>query len=52
MKLSGVSLTRDCADQLKRYAKDSALTVNAAITNVIEEWAVESLRFWDAPATK
>ena len=39
VRLSGVTVTRDCADKVNRYAEDSALTVNAAVTNIIEEWA-------------
>jgi hypothetical protein len=39
VKLLGATVTRECADKVNRYAKDSALTVNAAVTNIIEEWA-------------
>ncbi|HLL52855.1 MAG TPA: hypothetical protein VK447_04860 [Myxococcaceae bacterium] len=39
VKLSGVTVSRDCADNVNRYAKDCALTVHAAMTNIIEEWA-------------
>jgi hypothetical protein len=38
VKLSGLTVTRDCADKVNRYAKDSGLTVNAAATNIIEQW--------------
>jgi len=44
VKLSGVTVSCDCADKVKRYASDGSLTVNAAITNIIEQWALNALR--------
>jgi hypothetical protein len=42
VKLSGVTVSCDCADKVKRYASEGGLTVNAAITNILEEWALEN----------
>jgi hypothetical protein len=39
VKLSGLTVSRDCADKVNRYAKDCALTVHAAMTDIIEDWA-------------
>jgi hypothetical protein len=44
VKLSGLTVTSDCADKVNRYAEESALTPNAAVTNIIEEWAAEEAR--------
>jgi len=44
VKLSGLTVTRDCADKVNRYAQESALTPNAAVTNIIEEWAAEEVQ--------
>jgi hypothetical protein len=41
VKLSGLTVSRDCADRVKHYARERGLTVNAALTDVIEEWALE-----------
>jgi hypothetical protein len=35
-----MTVSIDCADKLRRYAQENGLTVNAAMTNVIEEWAL------------
>jgi hypothetical protein len=42
LKLSGVTVSSDCADKITRYATESGLTVNAAMTNILEEWALSA----------
>jgi len=42
LKLSGVTVSYDCADKITQYATASGLTVNAAMTNILEEWALSA----------
>ena len=42
IKHSGVTLSADCAGMIERYAAANGLTVHAAMTDIIEEWATHS----------
>ncbi|HLL53036.1 MAG TPA: hypothetical protein VK447_05780 [Myxococcaceae bacterium] len=42
IKLSGVTVSGDGADTLRRYAREDGLTVHAAMTDILEEWALNA----------
>ena len=37
--ISGLSLSSDCAAQIEHKAQESNATLNATITDILEEWA-------------
>ncbi len=44
VRLAGLSVSRDCARKLERFVRERGLTMNAAITDIIEAWAVRTHR--------
>ena len=41
VKLSGLRLTPQCADQIQRYADKMGISLGAAIAFILEEWLVK-----------